>query len=174
LWDSVTVSVRWGFSPNARQMRLTVACDRPGGRGQAPGAPGGRVRGLGLPRPGDDPLDVLVGDLARGPGPLVVGQPVAAPRDEPRPPLAHRLCGDAELGGDVLVVQAVGAGQDDPGPLGPLLGALGSARPGLQGLSLVVGEDQFGFAAASGQGGSPFEETVPPEGPGRKTYLTDF
>jgi hypothetical protein len=139
--------------PDPADRRLRQA----GGLGHAAGAPVGSVPGLGLQRLGDDLLDVRVGDLARRPGARLVGHPVEAPLDEPPPPLADGLGGDTELGGDALVIQAVGAGEDDPGPLRQPLGALGSARPSRQGLALVVGEEEFGLASASGHGQSPFE-----------------
>jgi hypothetical protein len=93
-------------------------------------------------------LDVLAGDLARGAGTGPVGRPVEPPLVEAPAPLADSLGGNTELGGDVLVVQAVGAGQNDPGALSQLLVALGSAGPGLQALALAAGEDRFGFASA--------------------------
>ena len=74
--ESLNVSARCGFRPNARQIRPTADLRQAGGLGHAAGAPVGGVRRLGLQRPGDDPLDVGVGDRPRGAGPGLVGQPV--------------------------------------------------------------------------------------------------
>jgi putative transposase len=93
--------------------------------------------------------------------------------EEPPPPLADGFSGDAEFGCNVLVVQSVSAGQDDPGPLRQLLGTLGSRGPNLQGLPLAVGEDQFGFGTAFGHGRSPLRETVPSQSRGRNICLTE-
>src|SRR5262249_19945477 len=89
-------------------------------------------------------------------------------------PFANGLGGDTELGCDLLVVHTTGAGQDDFGSLGQLLGTLRSGGPGLQDLPLVIGKGQFSFGSAFGHGWSPLEETVPSHCPGRNIYLTNF
>jgi len=65
--------------------------------------------------------------------------------EEALPPLAHGHGIDAEPGGHVGVVQALGASQDDPGAKGEPLSALGPGGPGLQLLSLVIAQDEWSF-----------------------------
>ena len=55
----------------------------------------------------------------------------------------------AEPGGDRLVVEALGARQDDPGSECQPLRALGSTGPGFQLLPFVVAEGQQGFGATA-------------------------
>ena len=94
-------------------------------------------------------LDHRVGDRARGAGPRLVGQPLEPVGEEALPPLAHRHRIDAEPVRDVGVVQALGAGQDDPGAGGEPLRALGPGGPGLQLLSLVIAQDEWGFGSTA-------------------------
>ena len=136
------------------------------GLGHPAGAPVGGRLGLGFQRLGDDPLDVGVGDRAGGARPGLVGQPLRPPLDEPTPPGADGGRADTELEGDGLIVRPLGAGQDDLGAGGQSLSALGSRGPGLQGLPLVVGQDQFGHR--SGHGSVSFRETLPVRWPKRK------
>jgi site-specific DNA recombinase len=115
----------------------------------ATGTPMGGGLGLLLQGRGDDLLDPRVGDLARGTGAGFVGQPFEAVVQEASPPLADGHGVDAESGGDGLIVQALGTGQDDPGASREALCALGSAGPGPELLPLVVAEDQGGFGATA-------------------------
>src|SRR5262249_17286649 len=98
---------------------------------------------------GDDLLDLGISDRARGAGPGFVGQPFEAVFEESAPPLADGGSVDPESSRDLVVVQALGAGQDDPRAGGESLGTLGPAGPGFQLLSFVVteGEQRFGTAA---------------------------
>ena len=67
-----------------------------------------------LERLDDDPLDIVIGDLARPTRTRVVVQPVEAVLDEPGPPFRDRGAGDFEPLGDLGVGTAFGAGQHDP------------------------------------------------------------
>ena len=115
------------------------------GRGHPPRAPVGRGRRFGLRRPGDDPLDVRVGDAPRGARPRLVRQPVEPAGDEPGPPGADGRGAEAQPPGHDAVVRLVGAGEDDAGALREPLDALGPPGDGLELLPLVVGQDQCGF-----------------------------
>jgi hypothetical protein len=130
--------------------------------------------GLGLERFRDDLLDIRVSDLTWGTRPFLVSESVDPSLDEPAAPLADGLGRDAELGGNPFVVETVGAGQDDPGALGQLLGTLRSRSPGFQGLPFVVVQDQFSFTAAEWHGEAPLRETLPWQGRERNTCLTHF
>jgi hypothetical protein len=73
---------------------------------------GGVLRG-GFEGVGEDFFHLLVGDFPWRARPGFVGQPVQAVFDEPGPPFAHRGAGHAEAVGDLAVVRAGGAFQDD-------------------------------------------------------------
>jgi hypothetical protein len=119
------------------------------GLGHAAGAPVGGGLGLLFQGLGDDLLDLRVEDRARGTGPRFVGRPFEAILEETFAPLADGHGVDVEPGSDLLVVQALGAGQDDPGAGGEALCARRPARPGLELLPLVVGEDQGSLGATA-------------------------
>jgi hypothetical protein len=109
----------------------------------------GRGPGLLLEGLGDDLLGFRVGDRPRGTGPGLVGEPFEAVVEESLTPLADGDWIDVEAGGDGLVLEALGAGQDDLGSDGEALGTLGPGGPGLELLPLVVAEDQGGFGATA-------------------------
>ena len=89
-------------------------------------------------------------------------------------PLADGDHVDAEPGGDDLVLEALGAGQDDPGPLGQALGALGPGGPGFEFLPLVVAEGERGFGTTTfAHHVSPFQESMM-RSPIAQGYLADF
>src|SRR5262249_20587504 len=117
--------------------------------GHAAGAPVGGGLGLFFQGLGDDLLDHGIGDRARGAGPGFVGQPFGTVFDEPAPPLADSDSVDAEPASDLVVIQALGGGQDDAGAGGESLSALGPAGPGFQLLSFVVTEAERSFGAAA-------------------------
>ena len=73
---------------------------------------------------------------------------------------------ELEAAGTFDDLTTLGTGQDDARPGGQLLGALGSGGPGLQGLPLVIGEDQLGFASAQWHGESPLRRLYPREAKG--------
>ena len=88
--DSLNASVWCGFSPNARQIRLTARLAHPGRGRHRARRPVRRVRRLLLERLHDHPLDVLVADRARLARPRLVMQPIEAAPREPAAPLADR------------------------------------------------------------------------------------
>jgi hypothetical protein len=98
---------------------------------------------------GDNLLDDHVGDREGRTGTRFVVQPFEAVGQEALPPFAdgHRV--DAEPCGDLFVVQALSAGQDDPGTCGEPQGAFGPIRPGFELLPLVVTQGQRGFGATT-------------------------
>src|SRR5262249_51797905 len=129
-----------GFQPEGPPDPTDAGLRHTGAFGHPPSAPVSGVLGLGLERLGDDLLDVLIGDLAWSPGPLLIRQSIDSSLKKSPAPFANGLGGDTELGCDLLVVHTTGAGQDDFGSLGQLLGSLGSGGAGLQESNLVVGK----------------------------------
>src|SRR5262249_36010296 len=91
------------------------------------------------------------------PGPWVIAEAVEPALEEPPAPLADGAPADADPGGGLIVAEAVGGGQDDPGAGGQGLGRGGAAGPGLQGAAVVVGDGQrVRRATDSAHGRPPF------------------
>ena len=88
-------------------------------------------------------LDLGVGDRAWPAWSIVIRQPGQPVGHEPGPPLAHHLRGHRELGRHILVRRALRARQHDLGPKRERLGTLGTSRPPLQRLPLLVRQHQL-------------------------------
>ena len=145
----MNVSALWGFSPNAFQTRTIAIWDNPTAWAMPRVLQWVAVLGFSsrvLVTISSTIASVIV---RRGAGSRLVGQPVEAVFQEALPPLADGGDVDAESGGDVFVVSALGTSQDDPRSGGQPLGALGSTGPGVELLSFVVAEDQRGFGATA-------------------------
>jgi hypothetical protein len=78
----------------------------------------GRHLGLLFEGLGDDFLDLGVGNRPRCTGPGFVSESFEAVVEESLPPLADGDWVDVESGGDGVVFEILGAGQDDLGPGG--------------------------------------------------------
>lgn len=109
----------------------------------------GGIGGLVLERLHDDPLDVVIADGARSTGARLVDQPIEAALQETLAPLAHRCLVHAQAPGHLDAVEPVRACQHDARALSQRHGALRPPSPSLQGVALLVGEDQLGFRATS-------------------------
>ena len=107
---------------------------------------GGRL----LQRLDDDPFDVGISHRARRAGAGIVPQSIETQVEEPASPLAHRVLMHTEPAGDLPVGRPIGAGQHDPTAGRQRVGALGSPRPSLQRLALIVTQDdRLGWSSSS-------------------------
>jgi hypothetical protein len=150
--DSFHVWVTCGLSPKVRQIRETVDWDTPAVLAIDPGGPV-RVpaRRCLLQRRGDHLLHLGVADRPGPSRPRLIRQPLQPRRQEPRPPLGHRVPGNAQLGSDSLIRVPGCAGQDDPRPQRQRLRCLPPARPGFQRGALLVSQVKrasFGLGTA--------------------------
>jgi hypothetical protein len=105
--------------------------------------------GLLLQGLGDDSLNHRVGDCTRSARSRFVGQSIETVVEETLPPFADSDRVDVKSRGDSLVIQTLGAGQNDPGPGGQALNAFGPIGPGLKLLPLVIVQGEWGFRATA-------------------------
>ena len=74
----------------------------------------GGIGGLGLQRQREYALHILIAQLARGAGPLLVEQAVDAAVQKTLPPLPSRVQRGGDLRGDGGVAEPVGGQQNNP------------------------------------------------------------
>ena len=109
------VSVRWGCSAKARQMRLTVLWLRPESRAMDRVLQW--VAALGVVSKGqrNHPLNVGIVNHPGATAARLVQQAVQPLFQESGPPFPHRVNAYPQLGGHPSVAPAIGAGQNDSG-----------------------------------------------------------
>lgn len=146
--ESLKVSVRCGWSPKARQMRLTVLWTQATGLGHVSATPVGRRLGCRLQCQREDPLHVGITGPSRGAGARLIQHPVQSPLDKPVSPASHGLSGGAEGGRHGGVGLAVGAGEHQARTPCQGLGRLGSAKPLFEGLAFRGSQYQCRFRAS--------------------------
>jgi len=100
----------------------------------------GGVRGLGFQGPGDDPLDIGIGDPTRGTGSGFIDEAIESLGDEALAPRADGGRADAEALGDEEVAGLVGTRENDAGASGQPECTLGPTRPGGELAAFVVGQ----------------------------------
>jgi hypothetical protein len=86
------------------------------------------VLGRALKRFDDDRFDVRIFDCARRAGARRIAKPVDPMPDEPLAPVADRVFVDLKPSGDLPVLTALRAGQDDPRPQRQRLPGLAARR----------------------------------------------
>ena len=102
-------------------MRLTAVWLIPVGLRHRARTPVGGTAGRGFQRLRNDPLDVGIGDPARGTGARFIEQPVQATIQEAFPPLPHHLACNAEFLGDGVVVPCLPHTAARCAPAAPML-----------------------------------------------------
>ena len=142
--DSLKCSTWCGLSPNARQIRLMADWDIPVAAAIDRVDRCVALSGLGLQRGHDDPLNVFVADRAGLARSGLVVKAIEPALSKTHPPLAHRGVSATQPGGDVDAALPLSSGQHDPCPQRQRLGRLGSARPALEHLPLLIGEHDLG------------------------------
>ena len=136
--DSLKVSQRCGFRPNARQMRLTVAALSPHAlaieRVLQCVAPAGIVSKVCTTTRSTSSSPIVRGAPGRGSS----SKPSQPSRRNPPPPLADGTAGRAQFAGYLQVALAGGRFQHDPRPQDQRLSSLGPCHPALQLLPLSL------------------------------------
>jgi hypothetical protein len=133
--ESLNVSLWWGLSANARQIRLT-AVTHPGRLSHRARRPVRRVRRLLLERLDDHPLDITVADRTRLTRTRLIMQPIKTTPREPATPLADRRGRAPQSRSDLLAGLPLGSGQHDPAAQRQRLSALRTPSPTLEHLPL--------------------------------------
>ena len=121
---------------------MNAGAAKSGALGQRTRGPVGCVGGPGLQRQCEDTLHILVAQLARGAGPLLVKQAIDAVGQKALPPLAGRVLGGRELLGNGGIAQSVGSQQNDPRPHGQSLCGGAPSAPADQLLAVLRGNRQ--------------------------------
>ena len=137
--ESFHFSCRCGLSPNACQMSCTAVCVSPTSGPSTASTSASRPR-RALQRLDDHLIDLGVGDRPRPARPRLIHQPVQPIAREPVAPLADRRDRHAQIARDLAAARTLGRSEHDPRTQRQRLRGRPTPRPGLQLLTLTLGE----------------------------------